>query len=326
MLPGSKRGPGNSAGNPFTKRPRETEDGASDAGHAELNRRARDLGREIVKLARKELGGHPLSRKAHEKSFLEKVAESKGSDKFAKIFNERWRRRVPKHDEFVSTSTVREMVIGILEEIKNDAELNYFSASIDEISEFRALTGHVGNLDFNHPSSLLSALWRVPAETASEHASQDLRRKKLVLDEVEKLLAKPGVKSSEIIAKMIAVATTYTLNNMYWPITAKNLFRGSIAGHKDDYKAAIEAARKREAIKDEMVARYGVLQTPGTRHLTSPFTGDTKPGWVSSKRLSSGQEKEQLEALPKFSGKPASGLLKPSPQKMAPAVALGGAP
>jgi hypothetical protein len=244
--------------------------------HAELSRGFRILG---AAGARRATGRRVLVRVpeplGHRGDIFERiVAEALTRKVTAKRFNAVYRAALDAHDEVLSTSSVREMVFGSLEEhtkrplsAKQIGEINEV---IDNVSRARLPTNYVGysvskTERMQHPTSPGAGLFAESSETASGHAMHDRARRSSALDAAGGELRKnPSATYEQLARAATRAAIAYTLNDMAAPATAEDVKPFSRVASRPD-SALTKSVQAREDLKAAFVKLGGVqeVEAPG---------------------------------------------------------------
>jgi hypothetical protein len=167
-----------------------------------------------------------------------------------------------------STSTVREIVFGILEGHKKmrltASEVANVDRVLDNVSLNRLPTELVGystgKESMQHPTSPGGGYFADATMTASEHARHDLARKARFIDAVvNEMKTNPKGTLEDFINAGLREAIAYTLNEMAAPITAADIKPHSLKKNVPDDQLK-DAVEKRERLKKNLVALGGVQE------------------------------------------------------------------
>jgi hypothetical protein len=202
---------------------------------------------------------------------IEELKKQYGDSIAAERFNARYRALLDHHDELVSTSTVREIVFGILEGHKqatlSSSEVAEVNRVLDNISRIRMPTAIVGYATANpldrmqHPTNVLVAFFADPAMTASAHSQHDVARKARFVNAMDEEIGTNQHWTFESAINAGArEAIAYTLNEMAAPITATDVRPHALAGARPTAQLT-DAVRQRESMKSYFT-QLGGLQEP----------------------------------------------------------------
>jgi hypothetical protein len=205
--------------------------------HSELNKALQIHGVEIAKLLKKSkfsIDPNPgaLSARIEVLKFIKDRAQLTTSKKFGDYY----RGLQDRQDELVSTSSVRELIIGALGTKKtlspNDAnEINKFFQSLSDVRFATRWSGFAnskesdGDERMQHPTSAtIGGIWRNTLESGdgNPHSELDEKRKQAILEEMN-----IAIKSSspvKIAKAMLVRAITFTLNEFTAPATASDQY------------------------------------------------------------------------------------------------------
>jgi hypothetical protein len=235
--------------------------------HAVLNRKAEDIGRQLRRKLEAEAKSPP-SKIADEESMASKIEEISNLTKVStgffesnlhseqlkananyghdRIFTaggtfEDWYRDWAKQeDEFVSTSTVRELLKGMLDvkefDLPDEAMHARIGELVDLMSVVRAPTGFVGfafqapdpatgdvkDYRLQHIATPKSQVFAEHKQTKTEHEDLDTKRKDNVLNGMEEALQTDGTAEDVVLAGVLR-GIEYSLNNFVAPATASNI-------------------------------------------------------------------------------------------------------
>lgn len=236
--------------------------------HTQMGKRFRAVGRASAHL----VGMTPFvplkNPKGHKNDLFKEIVQQVGGvKKFAsKSFGARYRKRLDRHDELVSTSSIRDLIAGILDEHFNKkfspGQIADIGKVLDNLSRIRMPTEFVGYATasevMQHPTSPGTGYFAEARKTASAHSLHDRRRREVVLQAMEEELQKKGDLQSIACAGARA-AIGYTLNDMAAPVTADDVkpFSRKKAVPNEKLGAQIES---RETMKDILVKLGGAQE------------------------------------------------------------------
>ncbi|HEX3364580.1 hypothetical protein [Phenylobacterium sp.] len=181
--------------------------------------------------------------------------------KSASRFNAGWRGADLGTDELVSTSSVRELLTGLVGRLPanpsraEEAEVDRIIAILSDVRLDTAYSGFASRERvMQHPAPAETSVFADPARTASEHAALDVERKSYVLKRVEDYMDGAGASASatEVVREAAKAAIEFTLNGFTAPVAADNVFRYSRLGLNGALQAGPEAeaqVRARERLK-----------------------------------------------------------------------------
>ncbi|MCA6359303.1 hypothetical protein [Phenylobacterium sp.] len=258
MAANSKPKPLQPEGNPRAK-----------TSHNALNSQVLELGRlfrdRIPKSGQQRLTNPQNHKENYFRSIIKRLNDKKADAMPADEFNDLYRALLDHHDEVVSTSTMREIVFGILEGHKKnrltDSEVAQVDRVLDNVSSIRLPTEFVGYSTseelMQHPTSPDAGYFADDKKTRSVHYRHDLERKVRFIGAVHNHTEANNQWTLESALKAGACeAILYTLNEMAAPITAADIKQHSLMRHvsNDRLKNAVEA---REGLKKNLVELGG---------------------------------------------------------------------
>lgn len=257
-------------------KPKKPKAGKTGLSHKKLNADFRKAGKEIAALAAEKTFVFDVPQTSAHKAnvFDRSLKKCVAGELKAKQFNDAYRSTWPGQDELVSTSTVRELVFGILEEHKKTAFSKVRIGEIDKIvdaaSRVRLPTQMIGYAFsdtevMQHPTSPGTGYYALD-ETASLHSWHDTKRKGEVLDAVRAELKNPNRTADSVMKAAVRAAIAYTLNEMAAPITASDVKPYSKKKtNRDDDPNLIESLQKRETMKAVFVKLGGAQDADDPR-------------------------------------------------------------
>lgn len=201
----------------------------------------------------------------HKNDMFKQILElDRLSKDLRKIFGETYRRALAGHDEILSTSSVRELMVGVLEAHKasplSGAQLTEINALFNDVSRVRLPTWMVGyavssKLVMQHPSPAGAGAFAEGSQTATAHSRDDRMRRNVALQAAKEEAAKPGATLVEVVRAALRAAIAYTLNDMMAPATARDvephILQRTTKAQRD------EQARAREAVLKGALVRLG---------------------------------------------------------------------
>lgn len=269
--------------------------------HPKLNLRLRALGRTVARrriLARKK--GARFASKAKAVQFFRTHYSVKGKKGRvarvaalrSKAFGSYWRNLQPAHDELFSTSSIREVITGMVEVLDQGAptkaDLANADDMLDEASALRMPTSGSGYATKNSVMQHMTrgtGIFGDPKMTVTEHADRDRKRKAQVVTAMEKAAKNPKASANAIIAAGNKAALEYTFNSFTLPSTALDTKRyipptvNKLAPKQLLQQDAqrVQQVKIREALKNHGVTHYGIEQESSTNtRLDRPSGGPDK--------------------------------------------------
>jgi hypothetical protein len=242
--------------------PKKTKTGEqTKLSHQKLNKKANEIGRKLrEKLEQEEQGKSEKTAQFEKevksisaltevqvgffaKKYQKEYKAEEISQNFRKYklgytnFEERYRAWADKMDEFVSTSTVQELLLGMLEKDKpSETVYNRIGQLVDLMSVVRAPTGYVGFrfeelasasgetrfVQMQHIAPDDQQMFADANETKTEHADLDLKRKNAVLTTMEEALSGKTT-AEEAVRWGVLAAIEFSLRNFMSAATAINI-------------------------------------------------------------------------------------------------------
>ncbi|MGY2490460.1 hypothetical protein [Cupriavidus sp. CP313] len=240
--------------------------------HDALNERLRAVGSAIAKRTQEPPNVFSVvNPTGHSDARLDKVVDRILLHGDFDDFETKYRRVFDKQDELVSTSSVRELLAGVIEEHKKNplssGRMKQVRDIFRQISRVRIATIHSGlatkKRRMQHPTSRPKAHFADPYDTMSEHAALDIERKSEVTTAMENALKDPKVDAYTVALAGLQRGMAYTLNDFTAPITAQDVRPYALRGGAP--MSVLHAqANARESIKDTF-ADIGGDQEPGTQ-------------------------------------------------------------
>lgn len=259
--------------------------GAGKVNHPSLNTMAREFGRlashRVPKGGVFRLKNPPAHRENYFADLIEELNKTKADAITAGKFNDRYRELLDHHDELVSTSTIREIVFGILEGHKKKPlsadEVAEVDRVLDNVSRIRLPTELVGYStsaeSMQHPTSPGAGYFANDHDTRAKHYQHDLARKCRFLDAVDhEIKTNQHWTLESAINAGVREAIAYTLNEMAAPITAADIKPHSLKKNVLDAELTPDV-RLREDMKTHFVALGGLQESSkGPPRLNRPWT------------------------------------------------------
>lgn len=233
--------------------------------HGDLSRRFFSIG---LKTRRSTPRGYrPLRDPSGHRSdiFLRFLPRRGPSARLAGKFNGAYRRSLPRHDEILSTASVREIVNGVLEAHARrplDAtEIAAVNRAINDVSRVRMRTAHVGYAFsddvMQHPAPVAEAVFANPGNTADRHSIHDLLRRQAAVEEAEGESRRPGADIVSVTRAALRGAVLYTLNEMTAAATASDVVPHLRTQSRGRQLAQVE---DRERLKDVLLEVGGQVE------------------------------------------------------------------
>jgi hypothetical protein len=186
----------------------------------------------------------------------------------ASWFGASYRAALAAHDELVSTSSVRELVLGMLDEhgrrALTPAQIGEIGEVVDTLSRIRLPTAIVGYAlsptdRMQHPTAAGTGLFADSSTTAAAHSFHDRARRQAVVEAMEEESAQPGASPERMLMAGARAAVAYTVNFMAAPITARNVKPFSLRAGTPDAELA-DPMEQRERVKSTFVALGGTQE------------------------------------------------------------------
>jgi hypothetical protein len=243
--------------------------------HAKLGKRFNAMGHALGKGAIQKAVNVKIAAPAgHKNGFFKRTAAAAKSGGMAhtfrtKPFGQRYREVLDAHDELVSTSSVRELYMGVLAShgaapMPAD-RLERLNEVFDMVSQVRLPTKLSGfargpGLAARRPHPTESgaggfAAWQDPV---SAHYALDLRRRAAVIEAAEQAKAS-GAPVEHIATAMVRRAISFTLNEFTAPMTASDIHPFLKSG--TPAALSLHQVQLRERLKAVFV-QFGGGQTP----------------------------------------------------------------
>lgn len=264
------------------------------ATHSSLEIRIQTVGNKIIaRLSKGNLWTTKIADpKGHKPNFFLEVRKSGIGKK--EQFGKRYRKLLDKHDELVSTSTVREVMTAVIDEIKNkniqlnQSEINKLNLLFNEISRVRFPT-HFSGYSLNgdhmqHPTVVNKAYFANPTNTAARHSGLDLARKEAVVAAMEEAV-NPNATAADIAHAGIREAIAFTLNEFTAPITASDVKPFSRVSNTHDSQL-MDQVEAREQLKRTFRNLGGTVET-GLPDINRPWAGRRREAQNGGQRLRS---------------------------------------
>jgi hypothetical protein len=203
--------------------------------------------------------------KGHKKVFLTALGDPRTMDKDA--FGEKYRRMMPRQDELVSTSAVRELLSGALDRAVDPEAWRKAEIIFDNLSKVSRMPTHivgVATADWvmQHPSNKAQALFGDWSQTTSLHTHLDRVRKQVGLVAGEAEARRPGSTLESILNAMLRETIIFTVNWMAGPIAADDVWPYARRGPSLTPEERAGWSQAREAMKN-MAVELGARRTPG---------------------------------------------------------------
>jgi hypothetical protein len=253
---------------------------AGRLSHAALNRRFRAAGGALRgRLTGKTTQLLPNPPGHISDFFLRIRADKTGELLTVKGFGSYFRKLMDEHDELVSTSSMRELIAGVIDKSGSKpltaGEEGEINEILNSLSRVRQPTRYVGfalspHNRMQHPTRAGAGYFADAAQTMSAHNALDRERKQAVLEEMEAEIGKAGATAASIAKAGARRAISFTLNEMQAPITAADIKPHALKGGaaQTDLAAQLHA---REDMKDALAALGGTVE---------PGLPDPARGWA----------------------------------------------
>lgn len=179
-----------------------------------------------------------------------------------KSFPTKYRQTLDKHDELVSTSSVREMISGFVKQKGkiSTVELTQIERVFENVSKVRLKTKHSGfSVDgewMQHPTSEGEGFFGSSKKSMSKHYILDLGRRNSVYEAMKEESEKDKSTIETIANAGIRAGIAYTLNEFTAPITANDVKPFSSKSNKKDTDL-MDQVRAREEMKSIFVSLGG---------------------------------------------------------------------
>lgn len=191
----------------------------------------------------------------------------------AKHFPPAYRRSMPRHDEILSTASVREILSGVLaahgQQPLGKAEIDAVNSAVNDLSRVRMRTGHVGfafaSKSMQHPTSPAEAVFANPLQTSAAHARHDLMRRKAAVEEAEAEIKKPDANIVSVTRAALRGAIQYTLNEMTAAASASDVVPFARVTSAERRMAQVA---DRERLKDALLAVGGQVEPDDPSEVT----------------------------------------------------------
>ena len=180
-----------------------------------------------------------------------------------------------KQDEFVSSSASNQIALGMLSSgtTKTAAQQQALENIMDQNSGLRAQTQEVVTaakvggilIKSQHPPG--GFMGRSTGALASQASNRDRKRKSLLIDAIKNSAAKGGSLQSQVNAGAVAV-TSYTMDEMFAPVTASNILPHTEKAKKVSIKVLVndgvfnDSVMRRDALKYHAVNKMGGIFRP----------------------------------------------------------------
>jgi hypothetical protein len=204
----------------------------------------------------------------------------------AKIFDDTkfdafWRQLDPGTDELFSTSTMRELLKGIVAGGKplSKGEVAQLDKILAAISAARMPTSMSGNATekgiMQHPAPPGKGLFGDPFKSAAAHAEADRKRKEVTLEAMKDGLTKKKqsgkINVAEIVRAGLLKAVTFTLDNFTAPIASDSVLPFTpLAKAGPNDPRILEQNERRERLKALAIDLGGKQKAP------DPLAGGTR--------------------------------------------------
>jgi len=240
--------------------------------HRTLNSEFRALGRDmrgqITKAGKKQKKPKILiiNPEDHRSDFFLKIIHDADQEKRFKAdnFGGKYRRAWDAQDELLSTSSVRELMHGVLEnKTQMSADQTDVANSIfNRISRVRLSTRFSGyalsSTDrMQHPTASGQGLFAESKETMRRHNALDLERKDRVQTAMRTEMGKAGATIDSVANAGLREAIAFTLNEFTAPITASDVKPHALKGKTASAALLTEQLREREEAKAIFVTLGG---------------------------------------------------------------------
>lgn len=243
---------------------------AGKRSHRALNSELRALGAALryplVALGKHALKPLTVAGKAKPDFFLQiKASKAITSERFGRDYRDLLKR----HDELLSTSSVRELMLGVLTAKKplSGPELEAFNRLFNLVSDVRLPTNFSGYAlsasdKMQHPTAPGTGYFADSTKTMSRHNELDRQRKQHVTDEMQDALKKPDATPDSVIGAGLRAAIAFTLNEFTAPITASDVRPHALRGKAKEAELD-EQVRARETVKSWFVKLGGEQESDG---------------------------------------------------------------
>lgn len=237
-----------------------------DQSHGQLDQVFNDVGQKLVQVAgRKRKTVSVPAPEEYRSGQIAQMLENDEASAAKKRFGTKYRNIHPEQDELISTSSVREIMRGLVDSgaipAKHLPEIEHEMENISRVRFPTAYTGFAFDNDImQHPTAKGTGLFAESAATSRRHSELDLARKQEVAQAMAEAAAKPLATTTEIVNAGLRAAIGFTLNVFTAPVTASDVrpFAQGIAGRPDG--ELLEQVKARESLKGQLVALGGVQE------------------------------------------------------------------
>lgn len=190
-----------------------------------------------------------------------------------KGFGSKYRRIHLEQDELLSTSSVRELMSGLISRGKIPAkylpELERVFENISRVRFPTAYSGFAVNGDFmQHPTAKGTGIFAESSQTMGRHNQLDLERKQEAAQAMVDEAAKPNATAEQIANAGLRAAIGFTLNVFTAPATAGDV-QPFLQGTKTRTQAELkEQVKQREKLKAQLVRLGGTQEIGSDTSLT----------------------------------------------------------
>ena len=198
--------------------------------------------------------------------FLEILKSSKMARISPAKFGTSYRLRWDAQDELLSTSSVRELMMSVVEKhhiqpLSAD-EIQRVNKVFNNISRVRLPTRFSGYAlsstdKMQHPTESGQGYFADSAKTMQRHYELDLQRKARVFEAMEEALKQPKCSFESVMYAGLREAIAFTLNDFTAPITAKDVNPFALKGRTASKTEQDEQVLSREKIKGYFVLLGG---------------------------------------------------------------------
>lgn len=212
--------------------------GGTKRSHFELTKALRGVGktmgvRRVYKKRKVRLRVKPNPE--HKDDFFRAIFEKYGTLDIKKLkntsFGGRYRKIWDAQDELLSTSSVRELMKGVLEAHQqsalSDKAIENLNTVFNNISRVRIPTKYSGYAikgeKMQHPTAAGEGYFAEASATSRQHSEMDRARRQAVTEEMEAEIKKKGATLESIANAGLRRAITFTLNEFTAPLSASDV-------------------------------------------------------------------------------------------------------
>lgn len=242
-------------------------------------------------------------------TFRRMLARAAGGRFSSKAFNRSYRDALPSHDEILSTSSVREIVIGVLESHHQKAlapaEIDAVNTAINDVSRVRMRTAHVGYAFaggdvMQHPTNIEDAVFANPRSTASAHARHDIARRAAAAEEAQAELKNPNADIVTVTRAALRGAILYSLDDMTAASTASDV---------EPFTRSKSKPKKLAQVRDRDQLKVALLEVGGSVKPDDPSETTAAQRLSRRSRTARGTRSASPFRMPELAPKPALGSI-----------------